>query len=120
MSVDEDVSEHPMDFADQSEEKSSRRSRVREAITSVGRTVRRHGSTVLTTIGHHIGRRLEAALTDNTVSVAYADHRLEVNGDERGIVHADALFAGAVEGRDLLLEYDRSHGLTVELLIDDE
>ena len=96
-------------------------SRLSELRGRLGSVVGRIGSgavTAVSTVGREVGGRLERALTGTSTSVEYNGHYVNIDGGEDGIIYADALFAGAVDGHDLVLEYNRSHGLTVELLVE--
>lgn len=118
MSVDPEPPEEPAALPEPPTE--SRMTKLRARIGELVGTVGRQAVKTVTAVGHRAGRRLEATLSGADTSVTYNNHHVSIDGDDDGIAHADALFAGAVDGHDLVLEYDRTHGLTVELLVASE
>ena len=118
MSVDQDPQDEPAALPEPPTD--GRLTQVRERLGAVAGTVGRQAVAAVTTLGGRVGQHLVDTLTGTDTSITYNGHHVTIDGDEDGIVHADALFAGAVEGHDLVLEYDRTHGLTVELLLESE
>lgn len=118
MSVDPEPPEEPAALPEPPAE--SRITKLRARLGGIVGAVGQQAVTAIAAVGRRAGRQLEATLTGADTSVTYNGHHITVDGDEEGIAAADALFAGAVDGHDLVVEYDRTHGLTVEILVESE